>query len=50
VTGIPRKQQGLSFRGTVFPAVLLMIMLAATVGWVLFLGLVLWRTTVWLFN
>jgi hypothetical protein len=50
VIGFPRKRQGLSFRGTVFPAVLLFAMLAATVGWVLFLGLVLWRTVVWLLS
>jgi hypothetical protein len=50
VIGFPRKRQGLSFRGTVFPAVLLFAMLAATVGWVLFLGLGLWRTIVWLLS
>jgi hypothetical protein len=50
LTGVPRKRQIRTFRDTVFPAVLLVAMLAATLGWILFLGLILWRTGVWLFS
>jgi hypothetical protein len=48
--GVPRKRQIRTLRDTVLPAVLLVAMLAATIGWILFLGLILWRTGVWLLS
>jgi hypothetical protein len=50
LTAIPRKRQIRTLRDTVVPAALLVAMLAATVGWILFLGLILWRTVVWLLS
>lgn len=50
MTGVPRKRQIRTLRDTVLPVVLLVAMLTATVGWILFLGLILWRTGVWLLS